>query len=79
MMSETSAWVIFIAAIFILLIRLYKNKAIQKAMQQAGLGHVRYVKKFQGPSPALHFGVILAVILTIIFFILLAVYFLLFA
>jgi hypothetical protein len=70
---------VFVVAIFLLFIRLYKNKAVQKAMQQAGLGHVRYVKKFQGPSPTLHFSVILAVILTILFFILLAVYFLLFA
>jgi len=70
---------VFILAIFILLVRLYKHKAVQRAMQQAGLGHVRYVKKFQGPSPTLHFSVILAVILTIVFFVLLAVYFLLFA
>jgi len=70
---------IFISALFILLLRLYKNKAVRKAMEQAGLGHVRYVKKYQGSSPALHFGLILLIVFIILFLIVTATYFIFFA
>jgi len=66
---------IFFTALFILLLRLYKNKAIKKAMQRAGLGHVKYVKQYEGPSPTLHFAMILLVVLGIIFILMIVLYF----
>ena len=78
--AETTFWIvpwriiipgligaIFLSALAILLLRLYRNQAIRKAMAQAGLGHVRYVKKFEGPSPALHFSLILLVVFIMMF------------
>ncbi len=65
--------------LFYLLLRLYKNKAVRKAMQQAGLTRVKYVKKHQGSSPALHLSLILVVVFIVLFIIVSATYFLLFA
>lgn len=70
---------IFFFAVFILMLRLYRNKAIKKAMQQAGLGHVKYVKKHQGPSPTAHLAMILLVVLGAIFLMMIVMYFLFFA
>jgi hypothetical protein len=70
---------IFITSLFVLLLKLYRNKAVRKAMAQAGFGHVRMVKKYQGPSPVLHLGAILAVVVIFLFLILIAIYFILFA
>ncbi len=66
---------IIIGAIAILLLRVYRNKAIKKAMEEAGLGHVKYVKKFEGPSPTLHLGVVILISLIIVFIITLVIYF----
>jgi len=61
-------------ASFFLLLRLYRNKAVKKAMEKAGMGRMRYVPKFQGPSPALHLGLILLALFIIIFLIIGFVY-----
>ncbi len=66
-------------ALFVLFLRLYKNKAVKKAMAQAGLTNVRLVKKYQGSSPALHLSIIIAVVLVVFFIIMSGLYFLLFA
>ena len=70
---------IFFSAVFVLLLKLYKNKAVKKAMEQAGLRNVRYVKKYQGASPTLHFAIILLIVLIILFVVISASYFLFFA
>ncbi len=70
---------IFFLAVFILMMKLYRNKAVKKAMQQAGLGHVKYVKKYQGPSPTAHLAMILLVVLGAIFLMMVVMYFLFFA
>jgi len=62
--------ILFVSLITFLLLRLYRNRAVKRAMETAGLGHVKYVKKYQGPSPTLHLGMILItsfVIMLIIF------------
>ncbi len=51
--------ILFILAFSFLLLRIYRNRAVKRAMESAGLGHVKYVKKYQGPSPTLHLGMIL--------------------
>ena len=66
---------VFFTALFILLLRLYRNKAIKKAMQRAGLGHIKYVKQYDGPSPTLHFAMILLIVLGIIFVLMFILYF----
>ncbi|MEA3398260.1 MAG: hypothetical protein U9R06_00760 [Patescibacteria group bacterium] len=70
--------VLFGASLFLLL-RLYRNKAVKKAMERAGMGRMRYVLKFQGPSPALHLSLILLVVFIVIFLIVGSVYLLFFA
>lgn len=62
-----------------LFLRFYKSKAVRRAMQQMGLGQMRYVSKFQGPSPYLHFSVILLTLLAIAFLVGVVSYFLFFA
>lgn len=64
---------------FYLLMRLYKNKAVRRAMEQAGMGRVKYIPKFQGPSPTLHLGLIMVVMFIVIFLIVGAVYLIFFA
>lgn len=70
---------IIILALFILLLRLYRNKAIKKALEQAGLRRTRYVKKYQGPSPAMHFSLILLVVFIILFLLIGSIYLIFFA
>lgn len=72
---------LFISGIFILLIKLYKNKAVKKAMQKAGISQAEYARQsgVQGASPALHLGVILVIVFVIMFFMLTVFYFLFFS
>lgn len=70
---------IFFIALFILFLKIYKGKAIKKALQEAGLGQVKYIRKYQGPSPILYFGLIIAIILLLLILIGGAVFFLFFA
>ena len=70
---------ILFGGLFYLFLRLYKNKAVRRAMEQAGLGHVRYVPKFEGPSPTLHLALILLIVFIIMFLIVGSVYLIFFA
>jgi len=72
---------LFISGIFILLIKLYKNKAVKKAMQRAGISQTGYMRqaRAQTASPTLHLGVILTIVFVIMLFILTAFYFLFFS
>ncbi len=78
--SQTSFWIIpwkivvpiflgliFLAALLALFLKVYKSKAIKKALQDAGVGKVRYVKKYKGPSPLIYLGLIITLILILIF------------
>lgn len=67
-----------IAAIFVFL-KIYKNKAIESAMSEMGVGSEYYVKKTQGGSPALHLGLTLAILLAVVFLLAAVTYFLFFA
>ena len=71
--------VVIIAAFFMLMLKLYKNKAVKSAMEQAGMRNVRYVKKYQGPSPVFHFSMILLITLIVLFLIIAGIYFIFFA
>ncbi|MFH0892548.1 MAG: hypothetical protein V1867_07305 [Candidatus Falkowbacteria bacterium] len=68
-----------LSGLFFLFLRLYRNKAIRRAMEEAGMGHVRYVPKFEGPSPTLHMLLILLVVFIILILITGGVYLLFFA
>ena len=72
---------LFISGIFVLLVKLYKNKAVKKAMQRAGVSQAGYARQTgaQGASPALHLGVILIIVFVIMFFMLTVFYFLFFS
>jgi hypothetical protein len=60
---------IFLAGIFVLFLKLYKSRAVQKALKEKGLTPTKYVyvRKKQGFSSALRFGLILFVLLFLIF------------
>ncbi|RMD59900.1 hypothetical protein D6821_00105 [Candidatus Parcubacteria bacterium] len=79
LLTLTVLGLLFVGSLIILFLRLYKNKAIQRAMEQAGIAQVRYVKKYYGPSPTLHLLLIITVILLGLTLVLGAVYFLIFA
>lgn len=72
---------LFMSGLFILFIRLYKNKVVRKAMERAGLPNVRYARssRGRGASPTAHFTVILAIVFAILFIMLSGMYFLFFA
>jgi hypothetical protein len=70
---------IILVSLFVLFLKLYKNKAVRKAMEQAGFRNVRYMKPQKGTSPAMHFSLILLSILIILFLLITAIYFLFFA
>ncbi len=71
---------IFIGAVFVLFLKLYKNKAVKRALREAGLVRpVRYIRKRQEPSLTWHFGLILAVILILILLVGGIIFFLFFA
>jgi hypothetical protein len=70
---------IILISLFILFLKLYKNKAVRKAMEQAGFKNVRYMKPQKGASPVMHFSLILLSVLIILFLMTTAIYFLFFA
>jgi len=70
---------IFVGALFALLLKLYKDRTIKKVLQEAGLRQVRYIRKYEGPSPLLYLSLILIIILILIFLIGGAIFFLFFA
>ncbi len=78
--TETTFWIIpwkivipasislvIFLTLLILFLRFYKSKAVKRALQQFGLGQVRYVRRYQGPSPVWHFGLIISALLVIAF------------
>jgi len=71
--------IIFIIALFILFLKLYKNKIVKKAIDNMGINKTRYVKKHQNSSPLLHFSLILLVLFLVIFLLVGAIYFIFFA
>lgn len=58
--------ILVIGTLIFLLLKFYKNQVVQKAMEQAGLGHFRYVKTYQGPSPAMHLTIIIVIVVSIV-------------
>jgi len=69
----------FISGMFVLFVRFYKNKAVRKAMERAGLPNVRYASSSRGSSPAMHFSLVLVIVFVILFAMLSALYFLFFS
>ncbi len=69
---------VFIAALLVLGLKIYKNRAIKKAMGEAGLGRIRYTRKYKYPSPFLHLGLFIIVLLFLIFILIGGVIFFLF-
>jgi hypothetical protein len=67
------------AGLFLFFIKLYKNKAVRKAMERAGIKEGRYVKKAKGPSPALHFAMVVLIVFAMLFIVLSGIYFLFFS
>ncbi len=70
---------IVLIAIFYLFLKIYKNKAINKALKDMGMVKERYVKKYQGPSPVRHFSMILFLLLLFAFILAGVIYFIFFA
>lgn len=70
---------LIIGALIFMFLNFYKNKAVQRAMEQIGVGQARYIRKYQGPSPALHAAVIVSSLLFTVFMIGVVVFFILFA
>ncbi len=65
---------LFVFVFTFFLLRVYRNRAVKKAMESAGIGRAKYVKKYQGPSPTLHLGMILITSFVIISLIFVAIY-----
>lgn len=73
------ASILLIIIIVWILLRLYKNKAVKKAMEQAGLAEVKYVKTYEGPSPTVHLSLIVSVVVVSVLLLLGIIYLLVFA
>jgi hypothetical protein len=67
-----------LAAIYAFL-KVYKNRAIRQTLTEMGVGKEVYVKKYQGPSPGLHLGLMLLIIVLTVLLIAGAAYFLFFS
>lgn len=66
--------------VFMLTVKLYKDKAVKSAMRQAGVGQKTTISKKQKEnSPMAHLFMILLIVLIILFLIFMSVYFLFFA
>jgi hypothetical protein len=70
---------VFFGALVYLILKMYKNRAINKIMTEMGIGKEYYVKKYQGPSPWLHLALTILVIFIAVFILAAATYFLFFA
>lgn len=71
--------IVFLIALTVLFLKFYKNKAVKRAMQQAGMGHVRYVKKYQGTSPTAHLAMVLIIVFLVLFLLIGGIYLLFFS
>lgn len=80
--AQTSFWIlplkvvipallVFLILVFLLIIfvRAYKHYAVKRALEEAGLLKVRYVKKYEGPSPFVYLFIIGFIVLILIFLI----------
>jgi hypothetical protein len=70
---------IFTFSLFFLFLKMYKNKAVERMMREAGLRKVRYIRKSEGPSPLLHLVLMILLILIAVLLIGILIYFLFFA
>ncbi len=90
--AQTSFWIIpwkiiipsvlaliFTGSLFLLFLRVYKNKAVEKVLREAGLMRARYIRKYEGPSPTLHLVLIIILVLVIFAIIAGTIFFLFFA
>ena len=68
---------LIVIALFIFLLRLYRNKAIKKAMEQMGLMHKG--RRQQTPSPTGQFFIIFVIVFIVVFLVVSSVYFLFFS
>jgi len=75
----TISSILIFALIFWLLLKMYKNKAVKKAMEEAGLAEVKYVKSYEGPSSTTHILLIVSVVIISVLLVLGIVYLLVFA
>jgi len=71
--------ILLFAIIVWILLRIYKNKAVKRAMQEAGLAEVKYVKTYEGPSPGTHLSLIISVVVISIVLLLGIIYLFIFA
>lgn len=58
--------IVLLIALIALFFKLYKDKAIRKALEEAGLIKVRYIKKYEGPSPFVYLIIIISIVLILI-------------
>ncbi len=72
-------WLIFLGSLIFLFLRLYKNKAVKKAMERAGLRYLPHTPYYAGPSPTLHLTIVLIVVLLVLLLVVGAAYLLFFA
>lgn len=70
---------IILISLFVLFLKYYKNKAVRRAMKQAGLENLVFAKPQRGQSPVMHFALVLLTVFVILFLVVIAVYFLAFA
>ena len=71
--------IVFFATLFVLFLKLYRNKAVEKALKKAGLAEVKYVKKYEGLSPTLYLGLTIILILSFVLLVGAIIFFLFFA
>lgn len=71
---------IFVTAVFILSVKLYKNRVVKQVMSRAGYSNIKYAQPHSaGPSPLMHTAVIFLIVITVLFLMLTVAYFLFFA
>jgi hypothetical protein len=70
---------LIIGILFFIFLRFYRNKAVRRALEQAGLGRARYIKKYNGTSPAWHFFLIILSVFIFLSLIIAGLFFLFFA
>lgn len=70
---------LFLIGLFIFFIKFYRDKAVRQALRKNGLGHIRYIRKYEGPSLILPLGLILLLLFLAVILISVLVYFLFFA
>lgn len=65
----------FTLLIFFFIIKFYKDKAVQGAMQRAGVVNVKNTKRRKDTSSTAHMGMVLLVVFIVVFLIVSAIYF----